>query len=222
MMVHSGAMPQIRVFLLDDHEVVRQGLLRLLESTADITVVGEAATAQEALVRIPRSEADVALLDVRLPDGSGIEVCRELASLAPSVRCLMLTSYEDDEALLAAITAGAAGYVLKEIRGSQLLDSIRLVASGKSLLDAATTQRVLARVRETQQRDPRLDLLTTQESAVLDLIGEGLSNREIAERMFLAEKTVKNYISSLLAKIEVRGRTQAALFITEQNRLHPE
>ena len=222
MMVHSGAMPQIRVFLLDDHEVVRQGLLRLLESTADITVVGEAATAQEALVRIPRSEADVALLDVRLPDGSGIEVCRELASSAPSVRCLMLTSYEDDEALLAAITAGASGYVLKEIRGSQLLDSIRLVASGKSLLDAATTQRVLARVRETHQRDPRLDLLTTQESVVLDLIGEGLSNREIAERMFLAEKTVKNYISSLLAKIEVRGRTQAALFITEQNRLHPE
>ena len=222
-MVHSGAMPQIRVFLLDDHEVVRQGLLRLLESTADITVVGEAATAQEALVRIPRSEADVALLDVRLPDGSGIEVCRELASTAPGVRCLMLTSYEDDEALLAAITAGAAGYVLKEIRGSQLLDSIRLVAGGRSLLDPATTRaRARAACARRHQRDPRLDLLTTQESAVLDLIGEGLSNREIAERMFLAEKTVKNYISSLLAKIEVRGRTQAALFITEQNRLHPE
>ena len=151
MMVHSGAMPQIRVFLLDDHEVVRQGLLRLLESTADITVVGEAATAQEALVRIPRSEADVALLDVRLPDGSGIEVCRELASTAPSVRCLMLTSYEDDEALLAAITAGAAGYVLKEIRGSQLLDSIRLVASGRSLLDPATTR---ARARPAARVPP--------------------------------------------------------------------
>jgi two-component system response regulator DevR len=215
-------MAQVRVFLLDDHEVVRQGLLRLIEADPGMTVVGEAATAHEALVRVPLSDADVALLDVRLPDGTGIEVCRELASTAPGTRCLMLTSYEDDEALLASITAGAAGYVLKELRGPQLLDSIRLVASGRSLLDPATTGRVLQRLREAQRHDARLDLLTPQESAVLDLIGEGLTNREIADRMFLAEKTVKNYISSLLAKIEVRGRTQAALFITEQHRLHPD
>jgi DNA-binding NarL/FixJ family response regulator len=221
-MVHSGVMAQIRVFVLDDHEVVRQGLLRLNEADPDMTVVGEAATAAEAIVRVPRADADVALLDVRLPDGSGIEVCRELATLAPGVRCLMLTSYEDDEALLASITAGAAGYVLKEIRGPQLLDSIRLVASGRSLLDPTTTGRVLERLREARHPDSRLDLLTAQESAVLDLIGEGLTNREIADRMFLAEKTVKNYISSLLAKIEVRGRTQAALFIAEQHRLHPD
>ncbi|MBO9555055.1 response regulator transcription factor [Cellulomonas sp.] len=215
-------MAQIRVFVLDDHEVVRQGLLRLIDADPTMTVVGEAATAQEALVRIPRADADVALLDVRLPDGSGVEVCRELASLAPRVRCLMLTSYEDDEALLASITAGAAGYVLKEIRGPKLLDAIRVVGAGRSLLDPATTARVLERLRESRQHDARLDLLTAQESAVLDLIGEGLTNREIADRMFLAEKTVKNYISNLLAKIELRGRTQAALFIAEQHRLHPE
>ena len=159
---------------------------------------------------------------MRLPDGSGVEVCRELASTAPDVRCLMLTSYEDDEALLAAITAGAAGYVLKEIRGPQLLDSIRAVAAGRSLIDPAVRARVLERIRQAQSHDARLDLLTPQESAVLDLIGEGLTNREIADRMFLAEKTVKNYISSLLAKLEVRGRTQAALFIAEQRRAHPE
>ena len=215
-------MGPIRVFVLDDHEVVRQGLLRLLGAEPDMTVVGEAATAQEALVRVPASDVHVALLDVRLPDGSGVEVCRELAELAPGVRCLMLTSYEDDEALLASITAGAAGYVLKEIRGPTLLESIRRVAAGGSLLDPATTRAVLERLQASHRHDARLDLLTPQESAVLDLIGEGLSNREIADRMFLAEKTVKNYISSLLAKIEVRGRTQAALFIAEQHRLHPD
>lgn len=215
-------MAEIRVFVLDDHEVVRQGLLRLIDADPQLTVVGEASTAHEALARIPHVDADVALLDVRLPDGSGVEVCRELAASAPRVRCLMLTSYEDDEAHLAAITAGAAGYVLKEIRGPQLLDSIRLVAAGRDLLDPATTRRVLERLRESHRQDPRLDLLTAQEGAVLDLLGEGLTNREIADRMFLAEKTVKNYISSLLAKIEVRGRTQAALFIAEQHRLHPD
>lgn len=208
----------IRVFLLDDHEVVRQGLLRLIDADPDMTVVGEASTVAEALVRAPVAKADVALLDVRLPDGSGVEVCRELSSSDSGLRCLMLTSYEDDEALLAAITAGAAGYVLKEIRGPQLLDSIRAVAAGRSLIDPATKARVLERVRESQGHDARLDLLTPQESAVLDLIGEGLTNREIAGRMFLAEKTVKNYISSLLAKLGVRGRTQAALFIAEQHR----
>ncbi|MFC0714603.1 response regulator [Cellulomonas biazotea] len=215
-------MPQIRVFVLDDHEVVRQGLLRLVEAEPDMTVVGEAASAREALARVPLCDADVALLDVRLPDGSGVEVCRDLADLATGVRCLMLTSYEDDEALLAAVTAGAAGYVLKEIRGPQLLDSIRRVAAGRSLLDPATTSRVLQRVVESRRHDARLDLLTPQESAVLELVGEGLTNREIAARMSLAEKTVKNYISSLLAKLQVRGRTQAALFIAEQHREHPD
>ena len=211
-------MSQIRVFVLDDHEVVRQGLLRLIDADPDMTVVGEAATVAEALVRAPMAKADVALLDVRLPDGSGVEVCRELSSGEDHLRCLMLTSHEDDEALLAAITAGAAGYVLKEIRGPQLLDSIRAVAAGRSLIDPATKARVLERVRQSQSHDSRLDLLTPQESAVLELIGEGLTNREIAGRMFLAEKTVKNYISSLLAKLGVRGRTQAALFIAEQHR----
>ena len=211
-------MPQIRVFVLDDHEVVRQGLLRLIDADPDMTVVGEAATVAEALVRAPMAKADVALLDVRLPDGSGVEVCRELSSGEEKLRCLMLTSHEDDEALLAPITAGAAGYVLKEIRGPQLLDSIRAVAAGRSLIDPATKARVLERVRQSQTHDSRLDLLTPQESAVLELIGEGLTNREIAGRMFLAEKTVKNYISSLLAKLGVRGRTQAALFIAEQHR----
>jgi DNA-binding NarL/FixJ family response regulator len=211
-------MAQIRVFVLDDHEVVRQGLLRLIDADPDMTVVGEAATVAEALVRAPMAKADVALLDVRLPDGSGVEVCRELSSGEDHLRCLMLTSHEDDEALLAAITAGAAGYVLKEIRGPQLLDSIRAVAAGRSLIDPATKARVLERVRQSQSHDSRLDLLTPQESAVLELIGEGLTNREIAGRMFLAEKTVKNYISSLLAKLGVRGRTQAALFIAEQHR----
>ena len=215
-------MATIRVFVLDDHEVVRQGLSRLIDREIDMTVVGEAASVREALTRTPPAEADVALLDVRLPDGSGVEVCRELATTAPHVRCLMLTSFEDDEALLAAILAGAAGYVLKDIRGPQLLAAIRSVAAGRTLLDPATTARVVARLHEGRRHDARLDLLTTQESAVLDLVGEGLTNREIADRMFLAEKTVKNYISSLLAKIELRGRTQAALFITEQHRLHPD
>lgn len=214
-------MAPIRVFLLDDHEVVRQGLQRLIEADPAMVVAGEAASAREALVRIPAAEVDVALLDVRLPDGSGIEVCRELADLAPGVRCLMLTSYEDDEALVASITAGACGYVLKELRGPQLLESIRQVAAGRSLMDPATTAAVLERLREAQRHDRRLDLLTPQEGVVLDLIGEGLTNREIADRMFLAEKTVKNYISGLLAKLEVRGRTQAALFIAEQHREHP-
>jgi two-component system response regulator DevR len=215
-------MATIRVFVLDDHEVVRQGLARLIDGEADMTVVGEAASAHEALTRAPLTQADVALLDVRLPDGSGVEVCRELATTAPHVRSLMLTSYEDDEALLAAILAGAAGYVLKDIRGPQLLSAIRAVAGGRSLLEPATTAGVVARLHELRRHDARLDLLTAQESAVLDLVGEGMTNREIADRMFLAEKTVKNYISSLLTKIELRGRTQAALFISEQHRLHPD
>ncbi|WP_207218927.1 response regulator [Pengzhenrongella frigida] len=211
----------IRVFVLDDHEIVRQGLLRLVDSQPDMLVVGEAATAAEALARGPLVKADVAILDVRLPDGSGVEVCRELRSAQPDLACLMLTSYSDDEALLNAITAGAAGYVLKEIRGVDLVGAIRTVASGRTLLDSSMTARVLERLRRADQHDGRLDLLTAQESAVLDLIGQGLTNREIADRMYLAEKTVKNYVSSLLAKIQVHGRTQAALYIAEQRRVHP-
>ena len=211
----------IRVFVLDDHEIVRQGLLRLIDGQADLAVVGEAASASEALHRAPLVAPDVAILDVRLPDGNGVEVCRELRSRQPSLRCLMLTSYADDEAVLAAITAGAAGYVLKEVRGVDLIGAIRTAASGHSLFDPAVTARVIERLNRREPHDARLDLLTAQESAVLDLIGEGLTNREIADRMYLAEKTVKNYVSSLLAKIQVHGRTQAALYIAEQRRSNP-
>ena len=211
----------IRVFVLDDHEIVRQGLLRLIDSQPDMVVVGEAGTAAEAIVRAPLVDPDVAVLDVRLPDGSGVEVCRELRSRQPGLAALMLTSYADDEALLAAITAGAAGYVLKEIRGVDLVGAVRTVAAGRSLLDPTTTTRALDRLRRAESHDGRLDLLTAQETAVLELIGQGLTNREIADRMFLAEKTVKNYVSSLLAKIQVHGRTQAALYIAEQHRVHP-
>ena len=216
-----GVITVIRVFVLDDHEIVRMGLLHLIEAQPDMQVAGEAATAAQALARCPLVAADVAVLDVRLPDGNGVEVCRELRSRQPGLACLMLTSYADDDALLSAIAAGAAGYVLKEIRGFDLVVAIRTVASGRSLLEPATATRVLDRLREPAQHDRRLDLLTTQESTVLDLIGQGLTNREIADRMFLAEKTVKNYVSSLLAKIQVHGRTQAALYIAEQHRDHP-
>ena len=207
--------------MLDDHEIVRQGLLRLIDSQPDMVIVGEAATAAEAIARAPLVHADVAVLDVRLPDGSGVEVCRELRSRQPGLAALMLTSYADDEALLSAITAGAAGYVLKEIRGVDLVGAVRTVAAGRSLLDPTTTTRVLERLRRAEAHDGRLDLLTAQETAVLELIGQGLTNREIADRMFLAEKTVKNYVSSLLAKIQVHGRTQAALYISEQHRVRP-
>ncbi|WP_298460806.1 response regulator transcription factor [uncultured Cellulomonas sp.] len=217
----SEATPRTSVFLLDDHEVVREGLIRLIDSQPDLVVVGEARTAREALVRAPGLQVDVAVLDVRLPDGDGVEVCRELRSQRPELACLMLTSFSDDEALLAAITAGAAGYVLKDIRGSDLVESIRAVAAGRTLLDAGSRARVLERLRVAQHQDERLDLLSAQERAILDLIGEGLTNRQIAQRMFLAEKTVKNYVSSLLAKIGVHGRTQAALFIAEERRAHP-
>jgi len=210
----------IKVFLLDDHEIVREGLIRLIASQPDMEVVGEARTASEALVRAPVLDIDVAVLDVRLPDGDGVAVCRELRSQRPDLACLMLTSFDDDEALLSAITAGAAGYVLKEIRGSDLVQSIRTVASGRSLLDASAKARVLERLRAAEHHDARLDLLSAQERAILDLIGEGLTNRQIAQRMFLAEKTVKNYVSSLLAKIQLQGRTQAALFIAEERHGH--
>lgn len=200
-----------RVFLLDDHEVVRRGLCELLQADGDIEVVGEAGTAAEAVRRIPALRPDVAILDARLPDGSGIDVCREVRSLDPSVKGLILTSYEDDEALFAAIMAGAAGYVLKQIRGTDLLDTVRRVAAGQSLLDPAVTQRVLERIRHGESEPAELRALTEQERRILGHIADGLTNREIAGKMFLAEKTVKNYVSSLLSKLGLERRTQAAV-----------
>ncbi|MGH3662969.1 MAG: response regulator [Micromonosporaceae bacterium] len=201
----------IRVYLLDDHEVVRQGLRELLRRDGDVAVVGESATAAEAIRRIPAVRPDVAVLDARLPDGSGVNVCRTVRAKDPSIQVLILTSYEDDEALFAAIMAGAAGYVLKQVRGNDLIDAVRTVASGRSLLDPAVTQRVLDRIRNGPDQPPELRALTEQEARILELIAEGLTNRQIAERMFLAEKTVKNYVSALLAKLGLQRRTQAAV-----------
>jgi two-component system, NarL family, response regulator DevR len=209
----SDVTTPIRVFLLDDHEVVRQGLRALLESGGDIVVVGESGLAQEAAARIPALRPDVAVLDARLPDGSGIEVCRTVRGVDPAIKALILTSYDDDEALFAAIMAGAAGYVLKQVRGADILGAVRTVAAGGSLLDPRTTARVMERLRtQTTATDP-LAGLTDQERKILDLIGEGLTNRQIGERMFLAEKTVKNYVSNLLAKLGMERRTQAAAFV---------
>jgi two-component system response regulator DevR len=201
-----------RIFLLDDHEIVRRGLADLLNSVPDFEVVGEAGTVAEGLRRIPAVSPDVAILDGRLPDGSGIEVCRMVREELPTVRCLILTSYDDDEAIFAAVLAGAAGYVLKQIRGSNLIDAVRQVAAGQSLLDPAVTARVLERIREGKQEDARLASLNAQERKILVLIAEGLTNRQIGERLFLAEKTVKNNVSSLLAKLGMQRRTQAAVF----------
>jgi two-component system response regulator DevR len=202
----------VTVFLVDDHEVVRQGLRTLLEESG-LTVVGEAATAAEAVPRIIATRPTVAVLDVQLPDGTGIDVCREIRSRLPETVCLMLTSFDDDEALFAAIMAGAAGYLLKQIRGLQLVEAVQRVASGESLLDPKVTSRVLERLRSGPKQDPRLASLTDQERRILDLIAEGLTNRQIGSRLGLAEKTVKNYVSSLLAKIGMRSRTQAALYV---------
>ena len=215
-MTQSG---HIRVFLLDDHEVVRRGVHELLSLEDDIEIVGEAGTAAEALARIPATRPDVAVLDVRLPDGSGVEVCREIRSQQPEIKCLMLTSFSDDEALFDAIMAGAAGYVLKAIRGTDLLSAVRDVAAGKSLLDPVATGQVLARLREGNQEDERLSGLTKQERRILDLIGEGMTNRQIGNELHLAEKTVKNYVSSLLAKLGMERRTQAAAYVAK---LHAE
>ena len=212
-MTHSG---QIRVFLVDDHEVVRRGVHEMLSVEDDIEVVGEAGTAAEALVRIPAARPDVALLDVRLPDGSGVEVCREVRVRDPGIKCLMLTSYSDDEALFDAIMAGASGYVLKAIRGLDLVSAVRDVAAGKSLLDPVATGRVLARLREggAPEEDERLSGLTPQERRILELIGEGMTNRQIGNELHLAEKTIKNYVSGLLAKLRMERRTQAAAYVT--------
>jgi DNA-binding NarL/FixJ family response regulator len=215
-MTQSG---HIRVFLLDDHEVVRRGVHELLSLDDDIEIVGEAGTAAEALTRIPATRPDVAVLDVRLPDGSGVEVCREIRSQQPEIKCLMLTSFSDDEALFDAIMAGAAGYVLKAIRGTDLLSAVRDLAAGKSLLDPVATGQVLARLREGSQEDERLSGLTKQERRILDLIGEGMTNRQIGNELHLAEKTVKNYVSSLLAKLGMERRTQAAAYVAK---LHAE
>ena len=208
----------IRVFLLDDHEIVRRGLKELLESEGDIVVVGESGLAQEAVRRIPALRPDVAVLDGRLPDGSGIDVCREIRSQDPEIAALILTSYDDDEALFSAIMAGAAGYVLKQVRGNDLIETVRRVAAGQSTLDPAVTQQVLDRLRRGPEVDPALAPLTAQERKILGLIGEGMTNRQIAEAMFLAEKTVKNYVSSLLHKLGVTRRTEAAVFATELRR----
>jgi two-component system response regulator DevR len=205
----------IRVFVLDDHEIVRRGISDLLNSEPDITVVGEASTAAEAIARIPAANANVAVLDARLPDGNGIDVCREVRSSAPQTRCLILTSHDDNNALFAAVMAGAAGYVLKVIRGNVLVDAVRQVAAGKSLLDPSVTEPLLALLRNPAQEDPRLASLTAREREILHLITDGMTNRQIGERLFLAEKTVKNYVSGLLAKLGMARRTQAAVFGAE-------
>lgn len=202
----------IRVFLLDDHEVVRRGIADLLSLEDDMEVVGEAGTAADALHRIPAARPDVAVLDVRLPDGTGIEVCRDARSVLPDLKCLMLTSYSDDEALFDAIMAGASGYVLKDIKGNDLVDAVRSIASGRSLLDPRATQRVLERLRNGTRTDSKIDQLNDQERRILVLIGEGMTNRQIGETMHLAEKTVKNYVSSLLAKLGMERRTQVAAY----------
>jgi DNA-binding NarL/FixJ family response regulator len=210
----SQSAAQINVFLLDDHEIVRRGVRELLEAEPDITVVGEAGTAASALARIPALKPDVAVLDVRLPDGNGIMVCREIRSIMPDLACLMLTSFGDEEALFDAIMAGAAGYVLKQIRGTDLVGAVRTVAAGQSLLDPDAARKVMTRMREQASRSDPLAGLTGQERKILELIGEGLTNRQIGERMHLAEKTVKNYVSALFAKLGMERRTQAASLAT--------
>ncbi|MCF4136234.1 response regulator transcription factor [Streptomyces sp. Tue 6430] len=216
----------IRVFLLDDHEVVRRGVHDLLDDEPDITVVGEAATAEQALVRVPALRPQIAVLDVRLPDGDGVSVCRELRSQMPELTCLMLTSFDDEEALLDSIMAGASGYVLKQIQGSDLVSAVRTVAAGQSLLDPSATAKLMARLRQGQEPEPEPDALpglTEREREILALIGEGLTNRQIGQRLYLAEKTVKNHISRLLAKLGVERRIQAAVIATQaQDRLRHE
>ncbi len=211
----------IHVFLVDDHEVVRRGLVQLLESETDLTVVGEAATVAEALARVPPSGADVAVLDVRLPDGNGGELCRELRSQRPELHCLMLTSFADDDALLSAVVAGASGYVLKQVRGIDLVDSVRKVAAGARLFDPADVARVTDRAAAAAGAvhgsgdttdDQRIGRLTPQERRILDLMADGLTNRQIGEQLYLAEKTVKNYVSNLLAKMGFARRTEAAVY----------
>jgi DNA-binding NarL/FixJ family response regulator len=214
----------IKVFLLDDHEVVRLGLRQLLDGEPDVEVVGEAATAAQAIARVPALQPDVAVLDVRLPDGDGITVCREIRSaMDEPPACLMLTSFSDDEALFTAIMAGAAGYLLKQVSGTDLVGAVRRLAVGESLLDPAMTTAVLERLRNPAEDDddPRYQSLTEQERKILELIAEGKTNRQIAQTMFLAEKTVKNYVSGLLRKLDVDRRTEAAVYAVERMKRHP-
>ena len=209
--------PAIRVFLVDDHEIVRRGVRELLASAGGFEIVGEAATVVEAMSAVPAARPDVVVLDVRLPDGDGVQLTRELRSVLPDLACLMLTSYADDEALVEAVLAGAAGYVLKQIKGADLVAAVRTVAAGHSMIDSATTASVMARLREGDRDDP-LAGLTVRERRILDLVGEGLTNRQIGEQLHLAEKTVKNYVSSVLAKLGMKRRTQAAVLATRMNR----
>jgi two-component system response regulator DevR len=200
-----------RVFLLDDHEVVRRGLRELFEAEDDLEVVGEAETAEQALARIPATRPDVAILDVRLPDGSGVEVCREIRSRHPEIACLMLTSFSGDEALFNAIMAGARGFLLKQVRGHDLVDGVRRVAAGESLLDPSVTAAVFERLRHRDDDDP-VNALTEQERVLIDLLAEGMTNRQIGEHMHLAEKTIKNYVSNILTKLGMTRRTEIAVF----------
>jgi two-component system, NarL family, response regulator DevR len=202
----------VRVFLLDDHEVVRRGLRQLLEASDGLEVVGEAGTAQEAIARIPPTRPDVAVLDVRLPDGDGIEVCREVRSSHPEIQCVILTSFTDDQALLQAMLAGASGYVAKQLKGDDIVDAVRRVAGGQSLLDPAVTARARERLRAEPRQDERVARLSAQERTILELIADGLTNRQIATELNLAEKTVKNYVSNLLSKMGMERRTQAAVY----------
>jgi two-component system response regulator DevR len=218
----APATSTIRVFLMDDHELVRRGLVDLLRSEPDITVVGEAGTAADARARIPGARPDVALLDGRLPDGSGIDVCRDVRSSHPEIRCLILTSFDDDEALFSAIMAGASGYLLKEVGGSNLVAGIRQVAAGHSLIDPAVTQKLLDRLRNPVKETSKLDQLTPREREILDLITDGCTNRQIGETLFLAEKTVKNYVSILLTKLGMQRRTQAAVYGAQVRGNRPE
>jgi DNA-binding NarL/FixJ family response regulator len=204
---------RIRVFLLDDHEVIRAGLRDLLAAEPDIEVAGEAATAGAAVNQVPHLRVDVAVLDVRLPDGNGVEVCRSIRSASPGTACLMLTGFGDDQAVLAAVTAGAAGYVQKHAAGQELVDAVRTVAAGRSALSPEAAQRMMAQLRGQEGTADPLSALSSQEKRVLELVGDGLTNREIAARMFLAEKTVKNYVSSLLTKLGMQRRTQAAALV---------
>ncbi|WP_343599159.1 response regulator transcription factor [Mycobacterium sp.] len=211
----------VRVFLVDDHEVVRRGLIDLLAADPDLDVVGEAGSVAQAMARIPAAQPDVAVLDVRLPDGNGIELCRDLLSAMPDLRCLILTSYTSDQAMLDAILAGASGYVVKDIKGMELARAVKDVGAGRSLLDNRAAAALMAKLRDTAATPDPLSGLTEQERTLLGLLAEGLTNKQIADRMFLAEKTVKNYVSRLLAKLGMQRRTQAAVFATKLARTRP-
>ncbi len=220
-MTDIAVLPPIRVFLLDDHEVVREGVRHLLEASGGIKVVGEAGTCADTLNRVSATMPDVAVLDVQLPDGSGVEVCRDIRSAFPNVACLMLTSFSDQEAMFQAVLAGAAGFVLKQVRGNDLANTVRRVAAGESLIDPAMTKQLLDRIRNPQEReDPKLRSLTKLERSILDLVAEGMTNRQIGSELHIAEKTVKNYMSSILMKLGFARRTEAAVFAIKARDVH--